>query len=132
MRREIIDASTPKPWRESGWVGDFAPRELYVPYGKTHEGHAHHTDHITFFLDPALVICKLFEDPLDEKSKLLDEWEIEIREVPWVLNMPAQVWHQIVPLRPPGCTRFCIWAGYQADATGLFRNDFNFERPRDG
>lgn len=128
--KTVIDESVRKPWLDDGYIGDFAVREMVTRYGAPHDGHAHWIDHITVFVGgPARVLMRLYEDPLDSSSPLVDECEIDVLTTPWVLNIKADWWHQVIALDPQRpSVRFCIFSVAQGDAAGIPRNDFNFER----
>lgn len=130
MKHEIINEQTHKPWMDDGYVGDFAVREMLTRFGVPHDGHAHWLDHVTVFVGgPARVLMRLYEDPLDESSQVLEEQTLDILCTPWVLNIKANWWHQVTALDPDKPSiRFCIFSGVQADAQGISRADFNYER----
>lgn len=115
----IIDKNTVRQWMESGYVGDFAVRQMNAHFGVSHEGHAHWIDHLTIITKGPVRI---------DWTEGNESGSMEIHQTPWVLNMPAERWHKFTALTEGGAEWFCIFSGAQADSSGVKREDFNYEK----
>jgi hypothetical protein len=118
---EVCGENTIRPWIDSGYVGDFAVRPMKARFGLPHEGHAHWIDHLTVILKGPVRIE--WNDPTTGEAG-----NIDVLVTPWFLNIPAERWHRFVPLTEAGAEWVCIFSGAYADARGVKRKDFDYER----
>jgi hypothetical protein len=121
MSHITIDKTSPRPWMDNGYVGDFAVRQMRAKFGEPHEGHAHWIDHLTVILKGPVRIE--WRDPESGEEGVID-----VMTTPWFLNIPADRWHRFTALTEAGAEWACIFSGAQGDAAGVKREDFNFER----